>query len=46
MAKVIEQPTLVEAAGEPSKTIEEYIGRVNSNTTALGVSFHEYDDVC
>ena len=38
MAKVIEQPTLVEAAGEPSKTIEEYIGRVNSNTTALSIA--------
>jgi mannose-6-phosphate isomerase-like protein (cupin superfamily) len=38
MAKVIEQPTLVEAAGEPSKTIEEYIGRVNSNTTTLSIA--------
>jgi len=38
MAKVIEQPTLVEAAGEPSKTIEEYIGRVNSDTTALSIA--------
>ena len=38
MAKVIQQPTLVEAAGEPSKTIEEYIGRVNSNTTALSIA--------
>jgi mannose-6-phosphate isomerase-like protein (cupin superfamily) len=38
MAKVIEQPTLVEAAGEPSKTIEEYIGRVNSNTSALSIA--------
>lgn len=38
MAKVIEQPTLVEAAGEPSKTIEEYIGRVNSDTTSLSIA--------
>ncbi len=38
MAKVIEQPTLVEAAGEPSKTIEEYIGRVNSNTNTLSIA--------
>ncbi len=38
MAKVFEQPTLVEAAGEPSKTIEEYIGRVNSNTTSLSIA--------
>jgi len=38
MAKVFEQPTLVEAAGEPSKTIEEYIGRVNSNTTTLSIA--------
>ena len=38
MAKVIEQPTLVEAAGEPSKTIEEYIGRINSNTTSLSIA--------
>ena len=35
---MIEQPTLVEAAGEPSKTIEEYIGRVNSNTTTLSIA--------
>ena len=38
MAKVIEQPTLVEAAGESSKTIEEYIGRVNSDTTSLSIA--------
>jgi mannose-6-phosphate isomerase-like protein (cupin superfamily) len=38
MAKVIEQPTLVEAAGEPSKTIEEYIGRVNSDTKSLSIA--------
>ena len=38
MAKVIEQPTLVEAAGEPSKTIEEYIGRVNSNTNNISIA--------
>ena len=38
MAKVIEQPTLVEAAGEPSKTIEEYIGRINSNTNSLSIA--------
>lgn len=38
MAKVIEQPTLVEAAGEPSKTIEEYIGRINSNTNTLSIA--------
>jgi len=31
MAKVIEQPTLVQAAGELSKTIEEYVD---------GISFH------
>ena len=38
MAKVIEQPTLVEAAGVPSKTIEEYIGRVNSDTASLSIA--------
>ncbi len=38
MAKVIERPTLVEGAGEPSKTIEEYIGRINSNTTHLSIA--------
>jgi len=38
MAKVIEQPTLVEAVGEPSKTIEEYIGRVNSDTASLSIA--------
>ncbi len=35
---MIEQPTLVEAAGEPSKTIEEYIGRINSNTNTLSIA--------
>jgi mannose-6-phosphate isomerase-like protein (cupin superfamily) len=38
MARVIEQPTLVQAAGEPSKTIEEYIGRVNSDTNSLSIA--------
>ncbi len=35
---MIEQPTLVQAAGEPSKTIEEYIGRVNSDTNSLSIA--------
>jgi len=33
MAQFIEKPTLVQAAGNKPKVIEEYIGRVNSQTT-------------
>ncbi len=38
MATLIAQPTRIEAAGTPPKTIEEFIGRVNSNTENLSVA--------
>ncbi len=38
MARVIEKPTVVQAAGEPPKRIEEFIGHVNSNTSALSIA--------
>jgi mannose-6-phosphate isomerase-like protein (cupin superfamily) len=38
MAKIIEQPTLVEAAGEPPKSIQEFVGRVNSDTAGVSIA--------
>lgn len=38
MARVIEQPTVIEAAGEPPKRIEEFVGRVNSASAALSIA--------
>ncbi len=38
MATRIDSPTLVAAAGNKPKVIEEYVGRVNSNTTALSLA--------
>jgi len=38
MAKIIEQPTLVEATGEPPKTIQEFVGRVNSDTAGVSIA--------
>jgi mannose-6-phosphate isomerase-like protein (cupin superfamily) len=38
MAKYIEKPTVIEAAGFPPKTIEEYVGRVNSGTSAVSIA--------
>lgn len=34
----IKAPTRIEAAGTPPKLIDEYIGRVNSQTTALSIA--------
>ena len=34
----IKQPTIIEAAGNKPKRIEEYIGRVNSKTAAVSVA--------
>jgi mannose-6-phosphate isomerase-like protein (cupin superfamily) len=34
----IQQPSIVQAAGNKPKIIEEYIGRVNSKTDALSVA--------
>ena len=38
MAKLIETPTRMQAAGQPPKQIEEYIGRVNSNTEEVSIA--------
>jgi mannose-6-phosphate isomerase-like protein (cupin superfamily) len=38
MAKIISAPTVVPAAGEPPKIIEEFVGRVNSGTAAISIA--------
>ena len=38
MAVLIAKPTVVEAAGNKPKQIEEYIGAVNSGTTDLSIA--------
>jgi mannose-6-phosphate isomerase-like protein (cupin superfamily) len=38
MVKVIPKPTVIQAAGNKPKRIEEFIGRVNSGTGALSVA--------
>ena len=38
MPKFIAKPTQIEAAGQPPKIIREYIGRVNSGTSALSLA--------
>ena len=38
MPKLIEKPTRITAAGNKPKLIDEYIGRVNSQTAALSVA--------
>ncbi|MBZ0165748.1 MAG: cupin [Candidatus Omnitrophica bacterium] len=38
MAKLIEQPTQVEAAGNKPKIIKEFIGRVNSGTGGISIA--------
>jgi len=38
MPVLIATPTVVPAAGEPPKRIAEYVGRVNSKTTAVSVA--------
>jgi quercetin dioxygenase-like cupin family protein len=38
MLKVINSPTCIQAAGTPPKTIEEFIGRTTSDTTALSIA--------
>lgn len=38
MATKITKPTKIQAAGNKPKTIEEYIGRVNSKTDALSIA--------
>ena len=38
MPRLIEQPTRVEAAGTKPKLIDEYIGRVNTETDAISIA--------
>jgi hypothetical protein len=38
MATLISNPTVIRAAGQPAKIIEEFIGRVNSQTAALSIA--------
>lgn len=38
MPTLISKPAVIEAAGTKSKRIEEYIGRINSATTALSLA--------
>jgi len=38
MAKKIEKPSIVHAAGNKPKIIEEFIGKVNSATSALSIA--------
>lgn len=38
MATLIEKPTTIQAAGQPPKVIEEFIGRVNSKTTVVSIA--------
>src|SRR3954464_6083734 len=38
MPQHIEKPAVIEAAGNKPKIIEEYVGRVNSGTSALSVA--------
>lgn len=38
MAKLIQSPTVVEAAGVPPKTIREFVGRVNTGTAGASVA--------
>ena len=38
MPTLIPSPTRVQAAGQPPKTIEEYIGRVNSQTDSVSIA--------
>jgi mannose-6-phosphate isomerase-like protein (cupin superfamily) len=38
MATLIPRPTTIQAAGHPPKIIEEFFGRVNSNTTVVSIA--------
>jgi mannose-6-phosphate isomerase-like protein (cupin superfamily) len=38
MATFIQKPTVIEAAGQPPKCIEEFVGRVNSGTSAVSIA--------
>jgi mannose-6-phosphate isomerase-like protein (cupin superfamily) len=38
MARLIESPKIIQAAGNKPKTIEEFFGRVNSGSSAISVA--------
>ncbi len=38
MARLVERPSVIEAAGSKPKRIEEFIGRVNSATPGLSIA--------
>ncbi len=38
MATLIPKPTLIQAAGDPPKKIEEFVGRANSGTAAVSIA--------
>lgn len=38
MPRIIPAPTRIKAHGEPPKTIEEFVGRVNSGTEAVSIA--------
>jgi mannose-6-phosphate isomerase-like protein (cupin superfamily) len=38
MSVHILKPTVIQAAGQPPKTIEEYVGRVNSQTAEVSIA--------
>jgi mannose-6-phosphate isomerase-like protein (cupin superfamily) len=38
MATLVEKPAIIQAAGTPPKRIEEFVGRVNSNTDVISIA--------
>jgi len=38
MARLFAAPTVIPAAGQPPKIIEEFVGRVNSATSKLSIA--------
>lgn len=38
MPRIIDSPSRIEAPGEPPKTIDEYVGRVNSHDGQLSIA--------
>jgi mannose-6-phosphate isomerase-like protein (cupin superfamily) len=38
MMKIIPAPTRIQAHGQPSKTIEEFVGRVNTGTPSVSIA--------
>jgi ethanolamine utilization protein EutQ (cupin superfamily) len=38
MAALIDEPSIVQAAGSPPKTIREHVGRVNTSTATVSIA--------